>query len=190
MGYYRDPINTAAAFTPDGWFRTGDIGIWQAGGQLAIVDRKKNVLKLSQGEYVALEKVENVLSKCMYVSQIFVHGVSTEDRVVGVVIPNRESSYPPEVAAGGDAAEAAFLLSQLEATGRENGLHGFEIVKAVHVERAIPEWTPTTHGLFTPTFKPKRAAFKALYGGDLDRLYADLKGSSAATAAPLPRSRL
>ena len=114
-GYYRDPANTQASFTPDGWFRTGDIGLFRPGGQLQVIDRKKNVLKLSQGEYVAVEKVENVLGKCVYISQIYVHGVSTEDSIVGVVVPDASmlaSAVP-------DPAEfKTFLLTKLNETGR------------------------------------------------------------------------
>ena len=135
-----------------------DIGLFRPGGQLPqVIDRKKNVLKLSQGEYVAVEKVENVLGKCAYISQIFVYGVSTEDSLVGVVVPDVSmlASAPSQ-----NLAELkAFLLAKLNETGRENGLHGFEIVKNIHVEREIEEWTPLNNFL-TPTFKLKRAIFK------------------------------
>ena len=179
-GYYRDPVNTRGSFTPDGWFRTGDIGLFRAGGQLQVIDRKKNVLKLSQGEYVAVEKVENVLGKCAYISQIFVYGVSTEDSLVGVVVP--DVSMLANVPSKDPAELKAFLLTKLNETGRENGLHGFEIVKNLHVEREIEEWTPSNHFL-TPTFKLKRAIFKKHYQGVLEDLYKELKASK-------PRSRL
>lgn len=49
---------TAEAYTSDGWLRTGDIGEWREDGALAIIDRKKNLVKLSGGEYIALERLE------------------------------------------------------------------------------------------------------------------------------------
>lgn len=56
-GYYRNEEETAKVFTKDGWFFTGDIGEWAPSGHLKIIDRKKNLVKTLNGEYIALEKV-------------------------------------------------------------------------------------------------------------------------------------
>ena len=55
--YYDNVIETAEALTPDGWFKTGDVGEWDKNGHLKIIDRKKNLVKTMNGEYIALEKV-------------------------------------------------------------------------------------------------------------------------------------
>ena len=59
-GYYDDEKQTAEAITPDGWFKTGDIGEWDKNGHLKLIDRKKNLVKMRNGEYIALEKVSQL----------------------------------------------------------------------------------------------------------------------------------
>lgn len=56
----RDDL-TKEAFTDDGWFMTGDIAQWNKDGTLSVIDRKKNLVKLAGGEYIALERLESVL---------------------------------------------------------------------------------------------------------------------------------
>lgn len=58
---------------------------------IKIVDRKKNIFKLQQGEYVAAEKVENIYLKCSKLAEIFIHGESTESFVIAIVVPHRKA---------------------------------------------------------------------------------------------------
>ena len=73
---------TDASGILDRWLHTGDIGQWNADGTLSIIDRKKNIFKLAQGEYIAVEPVENVVSKSKFVLQAWVYGNSFENSLV------------------------------------------------------------------------------------------------------------
>ena len=87
-GYHKNQEETDKVLEPDGWLHTGDIGRWNSDGTLSIIDRKKNIFKLSQGEYVAAEKIEMVCSKSKYVSQPWIYGNSFFPMLVAVVTPD------------------------------------------------------------------------------------------------------
>ena len=94
QGYYKQLDKTAEAFNGDieaGWLHTGDIGEWRPDGTLRIIDRKKSLFKLAQGEYVAPDRIENVLVLARGVAQAFVHGDSLQACVVAVVVPDRDA---------------------------------------------------------------------------------------------------
>jgi long-chain acyl-CoA synthetase len=69
-GYYMMPDKTKEVYSDDGWFATGDIGQFLSDGSVRIVDRKKNLVKLKSGEYVALEKMEMVYGNSSFVDAI------------------------------------------------------------------------------------------------------------------------
>ena len=75
-GYYKRPDVTAEAFDEEGWFRSGDVGMIYPNGSVKIIDRSKNIFKLSQGEYIAPEKLENIFVLSHYIAQSFVYGDS------------------------------------------------------------------------------------------------------------------
>ncbi|KAK4913752.1 medium-chain fatty acid-CoA ligase faa2, partial [Elasticomyces elasticus] len=83
--YYKNPEETKKSFTEDGWFKTGDIGMVDELGRFSIIDRRKNVLKLAQGEYVSPERIEGVyLSNLNYLGQGFVHGDSLQTSLIAI----------------------------------------------------------------------------------------------------------
>ena len=86
-GYYKMPKETKDTIDMDGWVHTGDIGMFLPDGTLKIIDRKKNIFKLSQGEYIIPEKVEQALTGSTLISQAFVYGDSFQHFLVAILVP-------------------------------------------------------------------------------------------------------
>merc|ERR1711964_366723 len=76
------------------WFKTGDVGKWRSDGNLQIIDRKKNIFKLAQGEYIRPEHVENIYKMNKYCANAFVHGESLYTYLVAIVVPDFEILSP------------------------------------------------------------------------------------------------
>jgi len=177
-GYYKADDKTTEVLESDGWFHTGDIGELTPTGALRIIDRKKNIFKLSQGEYIAVEKVEGIYSRETAVEQIFVYGNSFESSLVAVVVPNVEAirSWSSAGAAAAelcaDPAVKAKMLEVMTATAKEGKLKGFELVRAVYLE---PEPFAVENELLTPTFKLKRPQLQNKYQTEIDAMYAAMK---------------
>ncbi|KAI8930189.1 hypothetical protein BC831DRAFT_433354 [Entophlyctis helioformis] len=177
-GYYKEPAKTAETLDADGWCHTGDIGLWDAQGRLVIIDRVKHIFKLSQGEYIAPEKVEIIYQKHEAVAQAFVYGDSLQSAVVGVIIPDEET-FPKWAAEQGitgksyvelcqDQEVSKILLKTLIAYGKQNDLKGFENIRAIHLSSTL--MTPES-GLLSPTFKLKRHEAKAFYAAQIEAMY-------------------
>lgn len=87
-GYYKRDDLTKEAISEDGWFMTGDIGQWNPDGTLSLIDRKKNLVKLSGGEYIALERLESTYKSCNIVANICVHADSNAKQPMAIVFPH------------------------------------------------------------------------------------------------------
>ena len=90
-GYYKRPEVTADVFDEDGYYRTGDVVAEVAPDRLVYVDRRNNVLKLAQGEFVTVAKLEAVFGNSPLVRQIYVYGNSAHPYLLAVVVPDRRS---------------------------------------------------------------------------------------------------
>mmetsp|Transcript_8854 Transcript_8854/g.9824 ORF Transcript_8854/g.9824 Transcript_8854/m.9824 type:complete len:647 (+) Transcript_8854:3-1943(+) len=177
-GYYKNPEKTKECLTEDGWFHTGDIGEWLESGVLKIIDRKKNIFKLAQGEYVAAEKLEVQYLQSPLVGQIFVYGDSFQSYLVAICVldPDRVVQWAKSkgitdtdinALATSQAVKQA-VYNDLVRVARAKKMRGFEFIKNIHLE-ATP-WTPET-GELTPSMKQKRPILKKKYMDVISALY-------------------
>ncbi|GAM21276.1 hypothetical protein SAMD00019534_044510 [Acytostelium subglobosum LB1] len=183
-GYYKDPEKTAEDLKADGWFHTGDIGRWNEHGTLSIIDRKKNIFKLSQGEYVAAEYLEAIFVRSPLAAQVFVYGDSLNSFLVGVVVPDFdvvEKLFEQKYSHINNKDQQALvktkelykeIMDSFDACAKEANLQGFEKMKHIHVEH---EAFSEENNLLTPSFKPRRPQLKERYQDTIATLYAEFK---------------
>ncbi|KAJ6500495.1 hypothetical protein C8R45DRAFT_1051694 [Mycena sanguinolenta] len=183
-GYYKDEKNTRETIDQDGWVRTGDIAEIDSCGRFRIIDRVKNIMKLAQGEYVALEKIENTYSTCPVVMQLYVHGDSLQSFLVGVVVPdpvqlsNVVSTLGGKKVAPEDTAALAaackdprvnkHIMGMLNEEAKKAQLRGFESIKRVHL--SLDPFS-TEDNTMTPTMKIRRKDAYNKFKKELDALY-------------------
>jgi long-chain acyl-CoA synthetase len=89
--YYKSPEKTKEAIDSDGWLHTDDVDRFDDANRLAVIDRLKNTFKLSQGEYIAPEKIGSVYQKSELIAQAFVHSDSNQNQLVGLIVPDKEA---------------------------------------------------------------------------------------------------
>eukprot|EP01090_Pellita_catalonica_P023128 TRINITY_DN9303_c0_g1_i1.p1 TRINITY_DN9303_c0_g1~~TRINITY_DN9303_c0_g1_i1.p1 ORF type:complete len:549 (+),score=78.51 TRINITY_DN9303_c0_g1_i1:199-1845(+) len=181
QGYFKEEEKTANAIDEDGWLHTGDIGEMLPNGCVKITDRKKNIFKLAQGEYISPEKVESVLSHQPLIEQIFVFGDSLKASVVAVVVLDHDEIMKwAEKELGGDITWEGILchertrqhVLQVLTDASEGELRGFEKVKNVYL--ASEPFTPENE-LLTPTMKLRRPQLRERYKLQLEEMYANLQ---------------
>ncbi|XP_055344354.1 long-chain-fatty-acid--CoA ligase 5-like [Paramacrobiotus metropolitanus] len=176
-GYYKLQDKTDETLDQDNWLHTGDVGTWTPNGCLKVVDRKKNLFKLSQGEYIAPEKLEQSFGKSKIFHQVFVDGNSLHSFPVAIVIPEKDhltkwagehgqSAGYEELLKSKEAKQ--YILDEFKRIAKKDGIKSFEIPQAVAL---LNDPFSVANGLLTPTLKAKREAVRKKYKPLIDSLY-------------------
>ena len=134
-GYYKRVEATASAFDEDGYYRTGDVMAEIAPDQLVYVDRRNNVIKLAQGEFVAIAQLEATYGGASWVRQIFVYGNSERAHLLAVIVPTLEAL--DRFAGDPDGLKAA-LAASLQQTARAAQLQSYESASVVGQGQDLP----------------------------------------------------
>ncbi|KAJ9118583.1 hypothetical protein QFC22_003803 [Naganishia vaughanmartiniae] len=180
-GYYKRPDLDAEAFTADGWFKTGDVGQWNSDGTLSIIDRVKNLVKMSHGEYIAVERLESIYksSPLVFNGCLLANAQHNAPAMIVVVHPanilsfakqsgiNDASADDLEHLCRNDALNAS-VLRELNDHGKKSGMVKQELLEAVIL--TADEWTPES-GLLTAAQKLQRKPIEKHYEAQIKARY-------------------
>lgn len=178
VGYFKDPEKTAETIDNDGWIHTGDIGAILPNGALKIIDRKKNIFKLAQGEYIAAEKLELLFIKSPLIKQIFVYGDSLQSFLVCIIVPDEDEiknwAKHEEIKIGdyetyikSEEFHKA-IQDEFAKYKKEEKLNSLEIPKKIY---CTSKEFSVDQGTLTPTFKLVRAEAKRVYLEQIREMY-------------------
>ncbi|KAK0216304.1 long-chain-fatty-acid-CoA-ligase [Armillaria fumosa] len=199
-GYFKRPdLNEDdTIFTKDGWMRTGDVGQWNSDGTLSIVDRCgmsfvvysvyadgavaisiKNLIKLSGGEYIALERLEATYKSCNLIGNMCVYANANASQPIAIIIPHE--AHLRHYLANSDVngkdslshlchnkKVASLVLKECNAIGKKSGFKTMELLQAVIL--TPDEWTPES-GLVTAAQKINRSAIAKQFAPEIKEAY-------------------
>uniref|UniRef100_A0A915PIM2 long-chain-fatty-acid--CoA ligase n=1 Tax=Setaria digitata TaxID=48799 RepID=A0A915PIM2_9BILA len=185
-GYFNDPELTSQKVDQEGWLHTGDIGMWLPNGSLRIIDRKNNLFKLAQADFVSPEQIENVYVQHPLVRQIFIYGSTIHAYLVAVVVVDieklrcdiqkssnefRNLTTIPELSIKeclADRDVRRYFLAKLRKFGTSKGLSSIEQIRNVHL---VDEEFTIEAGLLTPTLKIIRMKLRDKFQDILNEMY-------------------
>lgn len=169
-GYYNRPELNREIFTDDGYYRTGDIAAVGGDGKVRIIDRKNAVIKLSQGEFVALPSLEaRYTAGTDVVRQLFLYGEGDQSSIVGVVVPS--DALRAELA-DDEAAIQTRIVREFRKVAADEDLNSYEIPSAVLVDF---EPFSESNGLLSDHRKLVRPRLMEKYRPRLATLYQRLR---------------
>ncbi|MDB5701831.1 MAG: thioester reductase protein [Sphingomonadales bacterium] len=183
-GYFKRAEASAAIVDADGYQMTGDIVEERGPDHVVWIDRRNNVIKLSQGEYVAIGSLEAVFAGgSPLIRQIYVYGSSYRSYLLAVVVPDFDVLLDQHGIGGDDpVATGAAVRSELQSVARAAGLKSFEVPRDVMIETE-----PFSHenGLLSSVRKPLRPNLYRRYGERLEGMYQEIDRQQHAELALL-----
>ncbi len=176
-GYYNNPEANAAAFTDDGYFRTGDAGHFTPDGALVLTERVKDLFKTSNGKYIAPQMIESRLAENKYIDEVAVIG-DQRKFVTALVVPNlsqlRVWAKSKDIEAEDsetlmqDKRVMSFIMSEIEAYQKD--IADFEKIKRITL---LPHHFSIMNGEVTNTMKVRRPIVARNYADLIERMYSD-----------------
>jgi fatty acid CoA ligase FadD9 len=175
-GFYKNERATKDLFDADGMLNTGDIVEQRAPDRLIWIDRRRNILKLAQGEFVATTRLEGVYaSGSPFLEQVFLYGNGLRSYLLAVVVPDaetvrgyfRERGVEPD-----DAALKHLLREEINRVALAEQLRSYEVPRDFIVEHAP---FSVENGLMTDSNKQSRPKLRARYGERLEALYSEIE---------------
>ncbi|MBN1532826.1 MAG: long-chain fatty acid--CoA ligase [Spirochaetes bacterium] len=175
-GYYKKPDATAEVFTADGFFRTGDAGLFEDNGELRITDRIKDLMKTSGGKYIAPQLIESTVGADHLIEQVCIIG-DQRKYVTAIIVPNFVNLMEHCAAVGIEYTTNEEMVKRQEIIDLyrvriDTAMAEFARFERVKYFRLLPHEFTIESGEMTPTMKLKRKVIFQRYGSLIDSMYA------------------
>lgn len=181
QGYYKNEEITKKSFDKDGWYMTGDVVKVDFKGKISIIDRLKNFFKLSQGEFIAPEKIENqyISNNSDLINQIWCYGDTLQSYLVGIIGVDLDNlkKFVRKNNLKFDVNQNPYILFQnikfkklflKKINSNMNNLQGFEKLKNIYIDI---EPLKIENDTLTPTLKVKRFIARKYFQNEIEHLY-------------------
>jgi len=181
QGYYKNDAENERSFDKDGYFHTGDIGRLypNLGNGLRVVDRVKEIFKLSQGEYIVPAKLESIYYQSPYIQQILIYGNSNMNNIIAIIKPDNNRcaetlriSEEELIKDEENPKLIELIRKDLEKYAKEAQFNGLEKVKYMVITF---EGFTVNNGCMTPTMKFVRKKIELKFKERIDKIYSKIK---------------
>ena len=177
VGYYKNDLENKKCFDESGYFHTGDVCRMfpNFGNGIKIVDRVKEIFKLSQGEYIIPAKLESVYAKSFLIGQIMVYGNSSMNNIIAIIMPDKKHCADALNVSVNELVKneennklKEIIIKDLDKLAKEAGFNGLEKVKYVILTF---EGFTVENSCMSPTMKIVRKKVELKFKNRIDELY-------------------